>query len=114
MEKAIIDNTLFEVPEKRSHKPTTVRDALRDILYTKSRGAYLQHYDCNSLSAILTAIEASKKKDEARAYYTALNLPVKFQLITIEKRSQMELDMIQKLIDIPSMDIYESINQLSV
>lgn len=108
------DTALFETPEKRSQKTLTVKGALCDMMHTQARGAYLRHFDKDSLSAILTAIEGCKRKDEARAYYKALNAPVKFHLLTIEKRSRKELNMIQKLVDMPSMRIFESVNRLSV
>ena len=114
METFFKDTALIETPEKRAQKTLTVKGALWDMLHTDSRGAYLRHYDKDSLSAILTAIEGCKRKDEARAYYKALNVPVKFQLLTIEKRSRKELNMIQKLVDTPNIKIFESVNRLSV
>ena len=116
MEYAIIDHQISETPESRSSKGlNTVQDALRNLLHTESRGAYLMHYDKDALSAIITAIEASTDtRSEAQTYYLSLNRPIIFHLITFEKRDKTELDMIQKLIDMPPMRIHEAVRMLSV
>ena len=116
MEYAIIDHHISETPESRTSTGlSTVKDALCNLLQTESRGAYLMHYDQESLSAIITAIEASTEtRSKAQTYYLSLNRPISFHLITFEKRSKAELDMIQKLIDIPPMRIHEAVKMLSV
>lgn len=116
MEYAIIEHHISEIPETRSSKGlNTVQDALRNLLHTESRGAYLMHYDQDALSAILTAIEASTEtRSEAQTYYLSLNRPISFHLVTLEKRSKTELVMIQKLIDMPPMRIHEAVRMLSV
>lgn len=119
MEYAIASSCLTETPENRAtQRPHTVKDALQDMLHTESRGAYLRHYDNASLSAIVNAVEECTLRGsahgESRSYYKTINSPIEFHLITIEKRTQSELDMIQKLIDIPHLKIYEAIKMLSV
>lgn len=118
MEYAVINNNLSETPETRKSKGlSTVCDALANLLNTESRGAYLMHYDQASLSAIMTAIEAtSEDRAESQIYYKSLNRPIDFHLISIkaETRSKSESDMIQKLIDMPPHKIFKAVKMLSV
>lgn len=114
-EKAIIDIRYYDTPEKRANGLCTVRDALINLLHTKSRGAYLMHYDAESLSAILTAVEAtSEERAESSVYYQTLNRPLCFHLITLknETRSKEESDTIKKLIDMPSINLYKALKKL--
>ena len=114
-EKAIIDSRYYETPEKRANGLCTVRDALHNMINTESRESYLIHYDADSLSAILKAVEAtSEERTESDAFYHALNKPLCFHLISfdLENRSKEESDILKKLIDMPSIKIYQAIKKL--
>ena len=115
MEYAVIDNYLMKTPENRSKGLSSVSDALVNMLHTESRESYLIHYDADSLSAILKAVEAtSEERTESDAFYHALNKPLCFHLISfdLENRSKEESDILKKLIDMPSIKIYQAIKKL--